>query len=47
MQWSTFKKALAWLVGAIGLAPLISKAVEKWAERNGYLDDPSKGHIGC
>ena len=40
---SFLQKAALWLLAAIGLGPLISKAVEKWAERNGYLDDPTKG----
>lgn len=42
-MWSRFKTVVVWLAGAIGIAPLISKAIEKWAERNGYLEDPSKG----
>ncbi|MCC8963749.1 hypothetical protein H8A95_15875 [Bradyrhizobium sp. Pear76] len=36
------KKFFAWLVVALGLSGLISKAVERWAERNGYIDDPTK-----
>src|SRR5437660_1300195 len=42
-MWSRLKTVVVWLAGAIGVAPLISKAIEKWAERNGYLDDPSRG----
>lgn len=40
---SFLQKAAVWLLAAVGLGPLISKAIEKWAERNGYLDDPTKG----
>lgn len=38
-----FTKFVAWLAAAVGVTSLISKAIEKWAERNGYLDDPGKG----
>ncbi len=41
MTW--FRKLLLWLLAAIGASSLISKAIEKWADRNGYLDDPTKG----
>jgi hypothetical protein len=37
------RKGAVWLVAAAGIGPLIAKAIEKWAERNGYLDDPGKG----
>jgi len=40
---SFLQNAAVWLLAALGLGPLISKSIEKWAERNGYLDDPTKG----
>jgi hypothetical protein len=40
---SILRNVAASLLTAVGLGPLISKAIERWAERNGYLDDPTKG----
>jgi hypothetical protein len=38
-----FRKAAVWILGAVGIGPLFAKGVEKWADRNGFLDDPTKG----
>ncbi|CAN7377556.1 hypothetical protein LJR220_003362 [Bradyrhizobium sp. LjRoot220] len=40
---STARKAALWIVGAVGISSLSAKAIERWADRNGYLDDPTKG----
>jgi hypothetical protein len=42
-MWDWIKWAVVGLLGVLGVGPLISEMIKKWAERNGYLDDPSKG----
>jgi hypothetical protein len=42
-MWDWIKWAVVGLLGVVGVGPLISEMIKKWAERNGYLDDPSKG----
>ncbi|MEH2507191.1 hypothetical protein V1290_006002 [Bradyrhizobium sp. AZCC 1578] len=44
MNWrSGARKASLWILGSLGVGTLIAKAIEKWAGRSGYLNDPSKG----
>lgn len=40
---SVVRKIALWVIGAVGVAPLIAEMVKRWANQNGYLDDPSKG----
>ena len=40
---SLFRKIALWILGALGIAPLCAEIVKRSADRNGYLDDPSKG----
>ena len=44
MGWrSGAKKASLLVLGALGLGPLIADAIKRWADRNGYIDDPTTG----
>ncbi|MEH2506423.1 hypothetical protein V1290_005234 [Bradyrhizobium sp. AZCC 1578] len=44
MNWrSAARKASLWILGSLGAGILIAKAIEKWGDRIGYLDDPSNG----
>jgi hypothetical protein len=44
MGWrSGTKKASLLVLGALGLGPLIADAIKGWADRNGYIDDPTTG----
>jgi hypothetical protein len=40
---SLVRKAAVWIVGAVGVAPLTAEMVKRWAERNGYINDLTKG----
>jgi hypothetical protein len=40
---SVLRRAVLCLIAAVGFGPLLAKIVERWADRNGYLDDPAKG----
>lgn len=37
------RKVLPAIAGVVGFGPLIAEGIKRWADRNGYLDDPSKG----
>ena len=44
MGWrSGAKKASLLVLGALSLGPLIADAIKRWADRNGYIDDPTTG----
>ncbi|MEH2501338.1 hypothetical protein V1290_000149 [Bradyrhizobium sp. AZCC 1578] len=44
MNWrSGARKASLWILGSLGVGILVAKAIEKWGDRIGYLDDPTKG----
>jgi hypothetical protein len=38
-----FRKVFPAIVSVVGFGPLIAEGIKRWADRNGYLDDPSKG----
>ena len=40
---SVVRKAAVWTTGVVGVTPLTAEMVKRWAERSGYLDDPTKG----
>lgn len=37
------KTFVLWIAGLIGAGSLSAEMIKRWAERNGYLDDPTKG----
>ena len=43
MGWRSGAKASLLVLGALGLGPLIADAIKRWADRNGYIDDPTTG----
>ena len=43
MRWRSGAKVSLLVLGALSLGPLIADAIKKWADRNGYIDDPTKG----
>src|SRR4029078_12249518 len=43
MGWRSGAKVSLLVLGALGLGPLIADAIKRWADRNGYIDDPTTG----
>jgi hypothetical protein len=43
---SFVRKAAVWIAAAAGVTSLISEFIKRWADRKGYLDDPTKGWHG-
>jgi hypothetical protein len=43
MGWGTGAKVSLSVLGALGLGPLIAVAIKRWADQNGYIDDPTNG----